>query len=202
MQILKIDTSTRIKDSFSRQMAQAFVENWKSNHPNDRIISRDLAKNPIPHVTQSTIEGMYSPPDKQTSETIQATKIARELIAEIKSCDVLVLSTPMYNFGVPSNLKAYIDQISWPGALFEVQDGGNLVGLLKGKKAYVFTASGAPFTGGPFQPMDFTTTYLKGVMGFFGFETEIFAIEGATTSPEVLEKTKASVLARIKVAAQ
>ncbi len=198
MRLLKIDTSTRIKDSFSRQMAQTFVDAWKAKHPKDEVTSRDLIKNPVPHVIQATIDGMYSPPEKQNSETLQATKLARELIAEIKACDVLVLSTPMYNFGIPSVLKAYIDQISWPGALFEVQDGGNLVGLMNGKKAYIFTAAGAPYTGGPFQSMDFTTTYLKGVMSFFGFDTEIFPVEGSTIAPEVLEKTKSAALAKIK----
>lgn len=202
MRLLKIDTSTRINDSFSRQMAQTFVDTWSTLHPRAEIIGRDLAKNPVPHVIQETIDGMYSPSDKQTLETTQATKLARELIVEIKSCDVLVISTPMYNFGIPSSLKAYIDQISWPGTLFEVQDGGNLVGLMKGKKAYVFTAAGAPYSGGDFQPMDFTTTYLKNVLGFFGFETDIFPVEGTTVAPEVLEKTKLDVLARIKNAAR
>ena len=202
MRLLKIDTSTRINDSFSRQMAQAFIDAWKSTHPGNEITIRDLALNPVPHVTQATIDGMYSPPDKQTPETTQSTKLARELIAEIKACDILVLSTPMYNFGIPSSLKAYIDQISWPGALFEVQEGGNLVGLMKGKKAYIFTAAGAPYAGSPFEPMDFTTTYLKGVMGFFGFETEIFPVEGSTIAPEVLESTKSTVLSRIKSLAQ
>ncbi len=89
MRLLKIDTSTRTKDSFSRQMAQTFVDAWKASHPEDEVTSRDLIKNPVPHVIQATIDGMYSPPDKQNSETIQAMKLARELIAEIKACDVL-----------------------------------------------------------------------------------------------------------------
>jgi multimeric flavodoxin WrbA len=109
--ILRINSSSRLQGSHSRDLADIWEKNWLKHHPSDEIIIRELVETPIPHISDMTIAGYFTPKDQHTEEMQAATTLSDQLIEELLAADILLLSVPMYNFLIPSALKAYIDQI-------------------------------------------------------------------------------------------
>lgn len=180
--ILRIDSSSRTTDSRSRELGDHCETAWLARNPSDRVIRRDLAAQPIPHINDQTIAGFYTPSDRLTKELCAATALSDSLIAELQSADVLFVTVPMYNFSVPSALKAWIDQIVRIGKTFSY-DGSNFAGLVTVKHAYVFCAYGAGgYTdGGPFSSFNFLEPYLKSLFGFLGIaDVQFFAVQATT----------------------
>jgi len=198
-QLLRIDTSTRIHDSHSRKVAEDFQKQWTINHPTGKVILRDLAQNPVPHLSDLTIQGFYTPEEAKTAEIKKALLLSDELIAEIKASDTVLVSLPMYNFGIPSSLKAYIDHISRINQTFEITEQGAFKPLISSvNKLVCITATGAVFSNPQMQVMDYMTPYLKTIFGFLGIENiEILAIEGTTMNPEIFEESRQKASNRI-----
>ncbi|HBJ92076.1 MAG TPA: FMN-dependent NADH-azoreductase, partial [Hyphomonadaceae bacterium] len=150
--LLRIDASARIEESHSRALGDYFETAWEaanpitrrflSKTPKNEIVRRDLAARPISHIANSTIAGFYTPPDGFTPDLYAATAMSDELIAELQATDTLVITTPLYNFSVPSSLKAWIDQIMRIGHTFSF-DGENFGGLLQVKDDVIICAYGA-----------------------------------------------------------
>ncbi len=134
--ILHLDSSIFGSAGQSAQLGQAFVARWLEVRSDTRIIHRDLAADPLPHLDAETISAFAAPAGERTPE--QAGLVARSdaLVAEIQAADVLVVGLPMYNLGVPTTFKAWIDQIARAGVTFRYTESG-AEGLLTGKKAYV-----------------------------------------------------------------
>ena len=186
--LLRIDSSPRFEGSHTRKLADYFQSKWLDANHGGRVISRDLTKTPVPHVQNETIAGFHTPADQINSETIKATAISDELITEIKSADEVLLSTPLYNFNVPSSLKAYIDHICRAGQTFNYSNEG-YSGLLGGRRAYIITAKGGSYKGTIYETLDYQEPYLKTVFDVLGFDsTEIISLEGTAQSFDVLEK--------------
>lgn len=183
--ILRIDSSSRLEGSHSRELADYFQNTWYKKYPDDEVIVRDVVKNPVPHIANLTIAGFYTPQPQQTEAIKQAIALSDQLIEELKSVDVLLLSVPMYNFSVPSALKAWIDQIVRIGRTF-AYDGTNFTGLATVKRAYVICAYGASgYTDdGTFSTFNFLEPYLKGLLSFLGIENLQFFNLQATTGDE------------------
>jgi FMN-dependent NADH-azoreductase len=165
--VLHINSSIRTQVSVSRQLTAEFLEKWKIAQPGDSIVERDLASNPVPHLTEQVMDAFFTPHDELSPEQVKAIRLSDELVAELLAADVLVIGAPMYNFTVSSSLKAWIDHVARAGVTFKYTDTGP-VGLVHGKKVYVFTASGGVYSEGPDQAMDFHETYLRAVLGFIG----------------------------------
>ncbi|MGB5635059.1 MAG: NAD(P)H-dependent oxidoreductase [Waterburya sp.] len=183
--ILRIDSSSRVQDSHSRSLADYFHTAWLEKYPQDKFIVRDLIKNSCPHISDITIAGFYTPKEQHTEDMKKATALSDELIGELQSADILLLSVPMYNFSVPSALKAWIDQIVRIGDTF-AYDGKNFTGLVTVKRAYIICAYGASgYTDdGAFSALNFLEPYLKNLFSFLGIpEIQIFNIQ-ATTADE------------------
>ena len=199
MQLLRIDTSTRIQDSHSRKVAQEFQEQWQAKNPTGTVIKRDLAQNPIPHLSDLTIQGFYTPEEAKTSEIKQALLLSDELIAEIKAADTVVISLPMYNFGIPSSLKAYIDHVSRVNQTFEITEQGEFKPLISTvKRLVLITSAGAVFSSPQMQPMDYMTPYLKTIFGFLGISNiDVLTIEGSSMDQTVFEASKQKASSRI-----
>ncbi len=199
MQLLRIDTSTRIQDSHSRKVAQEFQEQWQSKNPTGTVIKRDLAQNPVPHLSDLTIQGFYTPEEAKTSEIKQALLLSDELIAEIKAADTVVISLPMYNFGIPSSLKAYIDHVSRVNQTFEITEQGEFKPLISTvKRLVLITSAGAVFSSPQMQPMDYMTPYLKTIFGFLGISNiDVLTIEGSSMDQTVFEASKQKASSRI-----
>jgi len=190
--ILRIDTSTRGANSHSIDLANMIEVKLKENYQDVEIISRDLSKTNIPHLSQEHIEATFVPSEDRTSVMNDILLLANELIAEIKSADTVLISVPMFNFNIPSSLKAYIDNISRPGETFSIGESG-YTGLLTGKKLVILAAYGADFT--QMKAMDFVEPYLKSVFGFLGFEDiSYYALEGTSMlSSEMLTDKKQEI---------
>lgn len=177
--LLHIDASPRGERSHSRRLTQEFVEKWQHVHPNDTVTYRDIGRQPVPHVDEAWIAAGYTPPAERTSELWEAIRFSDQLVDEFLAADLYVIGTPMYNFSIPSTLKAYIDQIVRIGRTFEFAP-ENLenpyVPLVLGKKMFIISARGASGygPGGPYESMNYQTPYLATVFGFMGITDVAF----------------------------
>ena len=141
MKILQVKSSVFSGDGQSSRLADEFVALLGEQHPAADIVERDLAANPVPHLDGVRAAAFFAKPAERTAEQRAIVAESDALIDELRRADVLVLGLPMYNFGVPSQLKAWFDHIARAGETFKYTDKGS-VGLLTGKKAYVFAARG------------------------------------------------------------
>jgi FMN-dependent NADH-azoreductase len=167
--LLHIDCSPRGDRSHSRQLAHHFVTNWQQAYPEDFITYRDLGHQIIPPVTETWVAAAFSPPATHTPELTDALQLSNELIGELSASDRYIFSVPMYNFGIPANFKAYIDQVCRVGQTFLAKPDGSYEGLLKDKKILVITARGGSFPPEtPAAAFDFQAPYLRTVFGLMG----------------------------------
>lgn len=171
--ILKISSSSNLNNSYSRQIGDLLAETITKNHPNSKIVSRDLAKNPLPHISPEVLNAFFSN-NKDASEL----KLSNDLLEELLASDLLIIEAPMYNFGIPSVLKAWIDHIVRAGITFKYGPNGP-EGLVKGKKAILVVSSGGIYTSGPASSLEHNNSYLKAILGFLGInQVETIHIEG------------------------
>jgi FMN-dependent NADH-azoreductase len=201
-QLLRIDSSARIEGSHSRDLGDHFEATWKQRFPAAHVIRRDVATQPVAHISNTTIAGMFTPPDQHSADMTAALATSDELIAEIKSSHAVLITVPMYNFGIPSALKAWIDQISRIGQTF-AYDGKAFTGLLAGRKAYVVVAYGAGGygAGGGFAAANFVAPYLQFLLGFLGFdEVVVFNDEATNTDPAGIPAARAAIQAQMNQA--
>ena len=187
--LLQINASIHADHGQSSQLAAKFVQAFAHSHPDARIILRDLASDTVPHLSAERFAAFLSKPEERSAAQSDVVAYSDTLIAELKQADVIVLGLPMYNFGVPSQLKAYFDHIARAGETFRYTASGP-VGLLKGKKAYIFAARGGLYAG---TTLDTQTNYVRDFLRFVGIEDiEFVYAEGLAISPE----SKASGLAQ------
>jgi FMN-dependent NADH-azoreductase len=189
--LLRIDASSRLNGSHSRELADFFVQHWTQANPQGEVVVRDLVCDPIPHIADTTIAAFYTPKEDLDETLTQATALSDRLIGEVMAADVLLIDTPMYNFSMPSALKAWIDQVVRIGETFSYSPEVGFSGLIEGKQAFIVTATGAEFSNEALRPMDFLTPYLLALLGFLGLnDVQRLSLEGTTTDPEVLERSK------------
>lgn len=162
-QILIVEASPLTEASASRRVAHTLEEKLRADHPEARIVRRDLAAEPVPHLDAGTVAAMRS---KGADEAL---RLSDALIDEVLGSDLVVIATPMWNFGVPSTLKAWIDHVVRAGKTFAYSEKGP-VGLAGGRKAVIIASSGGVYSSGRMQSFDFVVPYLKAVLGFIGLE--------------------------------
>jgi FMN-dependent NADH-azoreductase len=165
--ILHINSSVRNQGSLSRQLTAEFLAKWKAANPSDIVIERDLASNPVPHLSEQMMGAFFTPAEQRTPEQAQTVLISDALVDELLAADVIVIGAPMYNFSVSSTLKAWIDHVARVGRTFQYTATGP-VGLVTGKKVFIVTATGGVYSDGPAKAYDFLGTYLRSVLGFIG----------------------------------
>ncbi len=171
--ILRIDASGRHDGSVSRALGDHLVEQLKAKHPGASVAARDLAPG-VPFVDASWIGANFTPAEARTNEQSAKLAVSDALIEEIETADILIIDTPIYNFGPPAVLKAWIDMVARAGKTFRYTENGP-VGLLEGKKAYVAIASGGTEVG---SEIDFLSGYLRHFLGFIGItDVELFAAD-------------------------
>ena len=172
--LLKLNTSIFGGNGASSRLTDAFVARWVAAHPGARVIVRDLATNPVPHLTAEVFAGFNAQPSERSPAQQRAVDVSDALIDELRRADVLVLGLPMYNFGVPSTLKAYFDYIGRGGKTFRYTENGP-EGLLSGKRAYVFAARGGVYAGAS----ETETSYVRQFLSFLGItDIEFVYAEG------------------------
>ena len=141
-----------------------YVAAWQAANPGGRVVVRDLAQNPVPHLDLARVGAFSTPADQRTPEQQALVAESDALIDELQSADVVALGLPLYNFGIPSTLKAYFDHIARSGVTFRYTASGP-EGLVKGKQVVVFAARGGLYQG---QPHDTQTPYVRNFLGFLG----------------------------------
>jgi len=192
--VLIIESSARQQDSVSRQLTQQFIGQWQAAHPADPITVRDLASDPVPHLDSHLLGGWMKPAEQRTDIEKASLKRSNQLTDELLAADVLVLAAPMYNFAIPSTLKAWLDHVLRAGLTFKYTDTGPQ-GLLVGKRAYVLTARGGLYAGGTH---DHQEPYLRQVLAFIGIHDVTFIhAEGLNMGGDFQEKGLNQAKARI-----
>jgi FMN-dependent NADH-azoreductase len=167
MNILHIISSPRKGASASIQLANGIIDKLQAAHPGSNVTVHDLATNPFPHLEEAHLQSFFTPAEGRTSEQQAAVKHSDDAIQEIKDADIIVIGAPLYNFGIPSTLKAWVDHIARAGITFRYTATGP-EGLITGKKIYVAMSSGGVYSEGPSAGYDFVAPYLKAVLGFLG----------------------------------
>lgn len=194
--ILIIESSARKDDSISRELTRQFIAQWQGANPDDSIQLRDLAAEPIPHLTSELLNGWMKSAEERSPAEQQAVAVSDELIAELMAADILVLAVPMYNFSIPSTLKAWLDHVLRAGVTFRYGATGP-EGLLNGKRAIVLTARGGVYAG---TGMDHQEPYLRQVLGFIGIGDLLFVNAegmnmGGDTAAQGLQKAREKLAA-------
>ena len=197
MNILQINASARRDGANSTRVANAVVARLQAVNPGATVTLRDLAVTPQPTLDEAALGALFTPADKRSPE--QAARVALDdaLIAEIQAHDTVVLGVPMYNFGVPVQLKSWIDAIARVGVTFRYTEKGP-EGLLKGKKVYVALARGGLYRD---TDKDAQVPYLKNVLGFLGMtDVSFIYAEGLAMGPAAAEKGFAQAHADLEAA--
>ena len=190
MSNLLLITSSLFGDpSKSTQIAGEFVDAWRRAHPGATVVERALAPDAIPHLSLDALGALMTPAEQRSPGQAASVAFADWLIEELEAADTIVLAAPMYNFTIPSTLKAWIDHVARAGRTFRYTAAGP-EGLLKGKKVFVVTGRGGVYSGdAPAKVYDFQEPYLRGVLSFLGLTDVTFIhVEGLKVSPEAAEQ--------------
>jgi len=192
--VLVIESSARQQGSVSRELTQQFIANWQAAHPADQIQIRDLAVEPVPHLDATLLGGWMTPSEQQSEAEKAALARSNQLTDELLAADVLVLAAPMYNFAIPSTLKAWLDHVLRAGVTFKYTETGPQ-GLLTGKRAFVLTARGGIYAG---SGLDHQEPYLRQALAFIGIhDVQFIHAEGLNLGAEFSEKGLAQAKARL-----
>lgn len=193
LRVLRVDASARHEGSITRQLAGLMVSELGERVPGLSVVSRDVSAG-LPFVDAAWVGANLAEPDARDAAQRQALAKSDELVAELTAADVLVIATPVYNFGVPASLKAWIDQVARARLTFRYTEHGPQ-GLLTGKKAYVLVATGGTEVGGA---IDFATPWLKFVLGFLGItDVEVIAADRGLLRGDAARQSAAEQITRL-----
>ena len=181
--------------SHSRKLTEVFTENWIRLHHDSEISHRELGNVNVPHISEAWILANLKPKINRTAEDLEILATSDAYIAELRNADLIVLGTPMYNWSIPSTLKAYIDQIMRLNETFKIDPGNRqqpYTGLLENKTMLLLVARGSQGyeTGEPNSHLNFQTTYLRTVLNMMGIHNiHVIAVSGTSLDKGALEKT-------------
>ncbi|MBX3561076.1 MAG: FMN-dependent NADH-azoreductase [Sphingomonas sp.] len=165
MNILVINSSANAGSSVSGGLAARFIDDLRAANPAAHVVLRDVGANPLPHLTAETVKAIKGQPE--TPAELEARALSDALIEELQQADIVVIGAPMYNFGIPSTLKAWFDHVLRAGVTFSYGENGP-VGLLTGKKTVVIESRGGLYSEGPAAIMDAQEPHLRAMLGFMG----------------------------------
>ncbi len=193
--LLQLKTSLFADQGQSSQLSDAFVAAWQASRPGSEVTVRDFAVDAVPHLDGAGFQAFLTKPEERSAGQQAKVAYSDALIAELQAADALVIGLPMYNLGVPSMLKAWIDHVARAGVTFRYTASGPQ-GLLAGKKAYVFATRGGRYAGTAF---DTQTDFMRNFLGFIGIaEVEFVYAEGLNMGDE--SKTAGLVAAHAELA--
>jgi FMN-dependent NADH-azoreductase len=190
--LLYVRSSLYGEQGQSSQLAERFVADWRLRHPDGQVTTRDLAADPAPHLTAERFRAFSLAPADRTPEQQANVAYSDALIDELRSADTVVLAVPMYNFSVPSTLRAYFDHVARAGVTFRYTSTGP-EGLLKGRRTLVFVARGGVYDEGA----DTQTPYLRQFLGFIGLEPEFVFAEGLALGEQSRRESLAQARERV-----
>jgi FMN-dependent NADH-azoreductase len=192
--ILNIRTSISGENSVSNQLSQILIDQLLEKNPGSKVVVRDLAANPIPHLEIHHFNASRIADEEKNDEQKEAGKYSEESLKQIQEADIIVIGVPFYNFTFPSTLKSWIDSISVAGKTFSYAD-GTPKGLLQNKKLYLTFAAGGVYENGLIENMEH---YLRALFGFIGItDVEVFQTQG-TMIPQVKEENLSKAISKIE----
>ncbi|MDO9431152.1 MAG: FMN-dependent NADH-azoreductase [Phenylobacterium sp.] len=168
--ILVLNSSVSGEASVSRLLVADAVTELTQRDPSAKLVFRDLAANPIPHLTPQTVAGVRAQATTPAEQAARA--LSDELIAELRTADTIVIGAPMYNFSIPTTLRSWFDHVLRAGETFSYSEAGPK-GLLEGKKVIVVESRGGLYSEGPGQAIDFQEPYLRQLLGFIGLADDL-----------------------------
>lgn len=193
--ILQINNSLFGDEGQSSRLADEFLARVRSDDTQARVVRRDLAEHPVPHLEQATFLAGLTAADERTAEQARTAAHADTLIEELREADTLVLGVPVYNFLIPSTLKAWFDHVARAGTTFRYTESGP-EGLLEGKRAHVFLTSGGQYAD---TDIDFAATYVRHMLGFLGItDVTVTRAEGLAVGEETSRTALESARGRIE----
>ncbi|MDF0705783.1 FMN-dependent NADH-azoreductase [Flagellimonas okinawensis] len=202
--VLIINASVRNERSQSRKLTQLFEENWQKKHPNDLFTHREVGLEEIPPINEKWIASAFVQPNERTQENQSGVTLSDALVKEFKAHDIYVLGTPMYNWSIPSGLKAYIDQLMRINETWKFRSGkpdGDYVGMLENKKMFILSSRGDTGYGEneKNEHMNFQTTYLKFVFGIMGIkDISIISLDNEEFGGELFENSKKEIYQKME----
>ncbi len=197
MNLLHVDSSITGPNSISRQVSAEVVRAWRERVPGLQVTYRDLEADRLPHL-DSRLLGAAFAGWTSDDETIGADVAkARAILDEFLAADIVVIGAPMYNFGISTQLKTWLDRLLIAGQTFRYTENGP-IGLAGGKKVIIVSSRGGLYSpGAPNEAMDFQERYLRGALGFIGItDVEVVRAEGVQLSPDHREAATRAALAR------
>jgi FMN-dependent NADH-azoreductase len=193
--LLQIQSSLFSGDGQSSRLADRFVAAWREANPHGTVVVRDLARDPVPHLDAARFGAFIAEAERRTEDQRAAVALSDALIDELRRADVVVIGLPMYNFGVPSVLKAYFDHVARAGVTFRYTESGPQ-GLLKGKRVVVFAARGGRYAG---TPRDTQSAFVRDFLAFIGMDDAQFVYaEGLALGDEARRAALAEAHATIE----
>jgi FMN-dependent NADH-azoreductase len=182
--VLVINTSLNGEQGNSNKLTEKFVQEWLGKEPLD-IVNTDLSELNLPHLSSAEMQAWGTEEKQRTAQQKELVALSEQLVADLQTADAIVLGMPMYNFGVPSTFKAWIDRVARAGITFSYTAEGP-VGLLTGKKVYILAARGGMYAG---TPKDSQSQYLKDVFAFLGMtDVEFIYAEGLAMGADSADK--------------
>lgn len=187
--LLYVTASLSGPNSKSGLIGTEFVATWQAANGPAHIVRRDLGTGGVPHLTGEYLKAWTTAPEQRSDRERALVRESDPLIEEVEAADVIVIATPMYNFAIPSTLKAWIDHITRAGRTFRYSAEGRPEGLLRNKKVFVVAARGGIYTGdSPVKALDFQEPYLRAILGFNGLTDVTFVhVEGQLMGPQTAE---------------
>ena len=192
--LLSIQASLFGASGQSSQLADRFISNWRRANPGGRVIVRDLAAQPVPHLTAERFQAFGTRAEERSPDQQAVVDYSDSLIDELREADTIVFAVPLYNFSVPSTLRAYFDHIARAGVTFRYTASGP-EGLLKNKRVYVFATRGGVYSN---SAQDTQAPYLRQFLGFLGLvDVEFIYAEGLGLGGETRDQSLSAARANI-----
>ncbi len=195
--ILLVLSSPRGEASHSTRVARALVERLKTDSPDSVVTVRDLAAEPLPHIGEDFVAGIFTADDAR--DATQRAEVARsdQLVDELLAADIVVIASAMINFAPTSTLKSWLDHVARAGRTFSYSEAGPK-GLVTGKKVYLVESRGGIYSQDAYKPFDFQEPYLRHMLGFLGMtDVEVIAVEGTNFGPEAATKAVDAALEKV-----
>ncbi|MES2349581.1 MAG: NAD(P)H-dependent oxidoreductase [Pseudomonadota bacterium] len=195
MNVLSLQSSISGNASVTRSLSAAYIAQIRARHGAIDVIEHDLVAQAFPHLSGEMVPVTLGMPHQPSAASI----LSDRLITELEQSDIIVFGAPMYNFGVPTTIKAWFDHVMRVGRTFRYADGAP-VGLLPGgKKAIVFVASGGVYSNGPGQKIDFMEPHVRWMLQFIGITDVTFVrAEGLAYGPDTAQAASSNALAQAK----
>lgn len=195
--LLVVEASSRGEHSISRNLAKTFVEEWKAAHVGGEVVERDLSKMELPYLNLPWLGASLTPAEKHTPEMKDVLRMSDALVAELLAADHIAISTPVYNYNIPANLKSYVDHVVRKSLTLGMRDEG----LVHGKKCTILMASGGVYTdGSPIRDRDIAATYLRLILKVIGIADVTVVAAGGTKVVDLGERSRAEYLQTFETA--